>query len=181
MKISKWHQELDQFLDIKSTFILEGNIYDIQTYPTNLENGEIRWDLMLLDNYIYHYLKDAGYVNVVFYNHIDGFYNEFSKAELESFCEIAKIGKPSGENDNVKIDMCEAADVIRSVNQNKETLNAIVLMMASRYVLSADNISENERDFYTKLMVSGLRKTQISTANGFKNNLFFYHYVTSFS
>ena len=173
MKISKWHQELDQFLDIKSTFILEGNIYDIQTYPTNLENGEIRWDLMLLDNYIYHYLKDAGYVNVVFYNHIDGFYNEFSKAELESFCEIAKIGKPSGENDNVKIDMCEAADVIRSVNQNKETLSAIVLMMASRYVLSADNISENERDFYTKLMMSGLRKTQISTENGFKNNLIF--------
>ena len=173
MKISKWHQELDQFLDIKSTFILEGNIYDIQTYPSKLENGEIRWDLMLLDNYIYHYLKDAGYVNVVFYNHIDGFYNGFSKSELESFCEIAKIGKPSGKNDAVKIDMCEAADVIRCVNQNKENLNAIVLMMASRYVLSADNISENERDFYTKLMMSGLKKTQISTDDGFKNNLLF--------
>lgn len=173
MKISKWHQELDQFLDIKSTFVMEGNIYDIQTYPTKLENGEIRWDLMLLDNYIYHYLKDAGYVNVVFYNHIDGFYNEFNKSELESFCRTAKIGMPSVNNDCVKVDMCEAADVIRSVNQNKETLSAIVLMMASRYVLSADNISENERDFYTKLMMSGLRKTQISTENGFKNNLIF--------
>lgn len=173
MKISKWHQELDQFLDIKSTFVLEGNIYDIQTYPTKLENGEIRWDLMLLDNYIYHYLKDAGYVNIVFYNHIDGFYNEFNKSELQTFCRTAKIGMPSVNNDCVKVDMCEAADVIRSVNQNKETLSAIVLMMASRYVLSADNISENERDFYTKLMMSGLRKTQISTENGFKNNLIF--------
>ena len=54
MKLSKWHQELDQFIDIKSTFVMEGNVYDMQTYPTKLENNEIRWDLMLLDNYIYH-------------------------------------------------------------------------------------------------------------------------------
>ena len=173
MKLSKWHQELDQFIDIKSTFVMEGNIYDMQTYPTKLENDEIRWDLMLLDNYIYHYLKDAGYKNVVFYNHIDGFYNEFSKEELEAFCGIAKQGKPSGNDTSVKVDMIRASDIIRDVNQNKENLNAIVLMMASRYVLSADNVSENERDFYTKIMMSGLKKTQIKTENGFKNNLIF--------
>lgn len=173
MKLSKWHQELDQFIDIKSTFVMEGNIYDMQTYPNKTENGEIRWDLMLLDNYIYHYLKDAGYENVIFYNHIDGFYNEFSKEEIDTFCGIAKQGKPNGDNNAVKMDMCQAADIIRSVNQNKEHLNAIVLMMASRYVLSADNISENERDFYTKIMMSGLKKTQIKTDNGFKNNLLF--------
>ncbi len=173
MKLSKWHQELDQFIDIKSTFVLEGNVYDMQTYPTKLENDETRWDIMLLDNYIYHYLKDAGYTNVVFYNHIDGFYNEFSREELDTFCGIAKQGKPSGDINSVKVDMCQAADIIRNVNQNKETLSAIVLMMASRYVLSADNVSENERDFYTKVMMAGLKKTQISTENGFKNNLIF--------
>ena len=173
MKLSKWHQELDQFLDIKSTFVMEGNIYDMQTYPTKDENDETRWDLMLLDNYIYHYLKDAGYTNVVFYNHIDGFYNDFSKEELDAFCNIAKENKPSGKNTSVKVDMCRAADIIREVNQNRETLNAVVLMMASRYVLSADNVSENERDFYTKIMMSGLKKTQIKTDDGFKNNLIF--------
>lgn len=173
MKLSKWHQELDQFIDIKSTFVMEGNIYDMQTYPNKMENDEIRWDLMLLDNYIYHYLKDAGYENVIFYNHIDGFYNEFSKEEIDTFCGITKQGKPNGDNNAVKVDMCQAADIIRSVNQNKEHLNAIVLMMASRYVLSADNISENERDFYTKIMMSGLKKNQIKTDNGFKNNLLF--------
>lgn len=173
MKLSKWHQELDQFIDIKSTFVMEGNIYDMQTYPNKMENDEIRWDLMLLDNYIYHYLKDAGYENVIFYNHIDGFYNEFSKEEIDTFCGITKQGKPNGDNNAVKVDMCQAADIIRSVKQNKEHLNAIVLMMASRYVLSADNISENERDFYTKIMMSGLKKNQIKTDNGFKNNLLF--------
>jgi len=173
MKLSKWHQELDQFIDIKSTFVMEGNVYDMQTYPARLENNEIRWDLMLLDNYIYHYLKDAGYTNVVFYNHIDGFYNDFNREELEAFCGIAKQGKPSGSENSLKVDMCRAADIIRDVNQNKETLNAIVLMMASRYVLSADNVSENERDFYTKVMMAGLKKTQIKVENGFKNNLIF--------
>ena len=173
MRLSKWHQELDQFIDIKSTFVMEGNVYDMQTYPARLENNEIRWDLMLLDNYIYHYLKDAGYTNVVFYNHIDGFYNDFNREELEAFCGIAKQGKPSGSENSLKVDMCRAADIIRDVNQNKETLNAIVLMMASRYVLSADNVSENERDFYTKVMMAGLKKTQIKVENGFKNNLIF--------
>lgn len=173
MKLSKWHQELDQFIEIKSTFLMEGNIYDMQTYPTKTENEEVRWDLMFLDNYVYHYLKDAGYTNVVFYNHIDGFYNEFNKEELEQFCNIARLGKPSGKDNSVKVEMCQAADVIRNVNQNRGHLNAIVLMMASRYVLSADNVSENERDFYTKIMMSGLKKTQISTENGFKNNLIF--------
>ena len=173
MRLSKWHQELDQFIEIKSTFLMEGNIYDMQTYPTKIENEEIRWDLMFLDNYVYHYLKDVGYESVVFYNHIDGFYNEFNKDEIDQFCNIAKLGKPSGKDNAVKVEMCQAADIIRSVNQNREHLSAIVLMMASRYVLSADNVSENERDFYTKIMMSGLKKTQIKTDNGFKNNLIF--------
>lgn len=173
MRLSKWHQELDQFIEIKSTFLMEGNIYDMQTYPTKTENEEIRWDLMFLDNYVYHYLKDMGYENVVFYNHIDGFYNEFNKDEIDQFCNIAKLGKPSGKDNAVKVEMCQAADIIRSVNQNREHLSAIVLMMASRYVLSADNVSENERDFYTKIMMSGLKKTQIKTGDGFKNNLVF--------
>ena len=85
MRLSKWHQELDQFIEIKSTFLMEGNIYDMQTYPTKTENEEIRWDLMFLDNYVYHYLKDMGYENIVFYNHIDGFYNEFNKDEIDQF------------------------------------------------------------------------------------------------
>lgn len=173
MKISKWHQELDQFIEIKSTFLMEGNIYDMQTYPTKAENGETRWDLMFLDNYIYHYLKDAGYVNVVFYNHIDGFYNDFSRDELEQFRNIAKLGNTSEKTDSIKVDMCQAADTIRKVNQDREHLNAVVLMMASRYVLSADNVSEGERDFYAKIMMAGFKKTQISTENGFKNNLIF--------
>lgn len=173
MKLSKWHQELEQFIDIKSTFVMEGNIYDMQTYPTKAENNETHWELMFLDNYIFHYLKDIGYKNIVFYNHIDGFYNDFDRECLKNFTDFTEIGKISEKETSIKVDMCRAADIIREANQDRQHLNAIVLMMASRYVLSADNISENERDFYAKIMMAGLKKTQISTEDGFKNNLIF--------
>ena len=71
MNISKWHQELDRFLDIKTTFLLEGNIYDLCTYPTQLEEN-VRWDMVLLDNYLYKHLQSKDYKTIVFYNHIDG-------------------------------------------------------------------------------------------------------------
>ena len=145
----------------------------MQTYPNKVDNGETRWDLMLLDNYIFHYLKDAGYQNIVFYNHLDGFYNEFDKEQLKRFLEFTSAGTLNNDDSSLRVNYCDAADIIRRANQNRENLNAIVLMMASRYVLSADSISENERDFYTKIMMSGLKKTQISTEQGFKNNLIF--------
>lgn len=173
MKISKWHQELEQFLDIKSTFIVEGNIYDLQSYPTKKEDGSYQWNMMTLENYIYRYLKDNGYDNVIFYNHIDGFYNEFDPGQLGNFLQLANAGRPRNGETSYKVDLGTAADMIRVANQNREHLNAVVLMMASRYVLSADSISENERDFYTKIMMAGLKKTQISVDGVFKNNLLF--------
>ena len=39
MKIEKWHQELDRFLDIKTAFLIEGDIYDLHVYPTKTADG----------------------------------------------------------------------------------------------------------------------------------------------
>lgn len=172
MKIGKWHQELDRFLPIKTTFIIEGNIYDLNAYPTPTEEG-IRWDMLMLDNYLYKYLLKMGYKTVVFYNHIDGFYNEFDKECLAEFFRL------SGENINIGGEGCvnirpsQAADIIRKVTQNKEKPVAVILMLASRYVISGDNISEAERDFYTKLMIASLKKVQIKVEKQFMNNLLF--------
>ena len=173
MKISKWHQELDQFLDIKSTFIVEGNIYDLQSYPARKEDGSYQWNMMTLDNYLFRYLKDNGYDNVVFYNHIDGFYNEFEPDQVRRFLELSNGGRLRNGESNFRVDISTAADMVRTANQNREQLNAVIMMMASRYVLSADSISENERDFYTKIMMAGLKKTQIQVDGVFKNNLIF--------
>ena len=97
---------------------------------------------LLTISYIYHYLKDAGYVNVVFYNHIDGFYNEFSKAELESFCEVAKIGKPSGENDNVNIEFFDNLNSNAASEVLEKTKVSDIMVKDAIIVEAEDTIGE---------------------------------------
>ena len=60
------------YRDFKNTFILEGEIYDLHPYV--FTNGE--YVLKNLDDYLYAYLHDVGYQTVVFFNHVDGFYNK---------------------------------------------------------------------------------------------------------
>ncbi len=170
MRLSKWHQELDRFLYIKTTFLIEGDIYDLSPYPTKLDDG-IRWDMVMLDNYLYKYLKDKGYDIIIFYNHIDGFYNDFDDISIPKFSEISENGKTN--NKSIKVGSAKAADMIRNAMQYKGSTVAVVMMLASRYVISADNISECERDFYTKLLMASLKKTQVKTENGFMNNIMF--------
>lgn len=171
MKIEKWHQELDRFLDIKTAFLIEGDIYDLHAYPTKT-GSDIRWDMLSLENYLYRYFLDKGYGSIVFYNHIDGFYNNFSPGDMDTFAEVS--GQKQYLTDEKRINMTfgQAADIIRRVMDNRDTPVAVVMMLASRYVVSADNVSENERDFYTKLMMASLKKSQVKKNDRFMTNLF---------
>ena len=165
MKIEKWHQELDRFLDIKTAFLIEGDIYDLHVYPTKTADG-IRWDMLSLENYLYRYFMEKGYGSIVFYNHIDGFYNLFSPTDMDRFAELSGQQRNLKADKKINITFGQAADVIRLVMDNRETPVVVVMMLASRYVLSADTISENERDFYTKLMMASLKKIQVKKTTG---------------
>lgn len=168
MKTGRWHQELDMFLNIKSTFILEGNVYDMFAYPTEVD-GNTRWDMVMLDNYLLKYFHGHGYENVVYYNHIDGFYAPFKAPKSTALFKVNGIEIREG---TAKGSPEQAGDLIRAAMDNKEQPVVFVLMLASRYTLSADNVSERERDFYSKLMLASLKKTQTKTeSNGFRNNL----------
>lgn len=172
MQLTKWHQEMERFIDIKTTFLLEGNVYDLCAYPNDGNNDETSLNMVLLDNYLYKYLRSKGYQAVVFYNHIDGFYCDFDKESLDVFVKSSRASA-NKNNGYIRVTLSQAGDMIREAMQNREALVAIVMSLASRYVLSAENISEAERDFYTKIMISSLRKTQIKTDVGFQNNLLF--------
>jgi ATP-dependent Clp protease ATP-binding subunit ClpA len=160
MQTAKWHQEMERFIDIKTVFLLERNIYDLHPYP-NIIEGKIRWDMLLLDNYLYKYLKSKGYQCVVFYNHIDGFYCDFDKDSLNAFLDVS--GMQANSRDGFcKVPISQAADIIRAACKNKSKLVAVVMTLASRYVLASNNLSEAERDFFAKLMIASMKKTQIS-------------------
>ncbi len=174
MKPGKWHSELDRFIDIKTAFVLEGNVYDLHAYPTKQEDGNIRWDMIMLDNYLYKYLCDNGYSTVVFYNHIDGFYNDYSREHLESFIKLCGFDKLDENTKCFSVKFNQAADFIRRAVQNKEKSVAVVMMSASRYAVSADSLSDGEKDFFTKLMMASLKKTQIKQGERFLNNIMFF-------
>ncbi len=171
MKLGKWHTELDRFIDIKTAFLLEGNVYDLHAYPTKQEDGNTRWDMIMLDNYLFKYLCDNGYSTVVFYNHIDGFYNDYSREHLESFLKLIGFNKLDEKTKTFTVKYNQAADFIRTAVQNKEKSVAVVMMSASRYVISADNLSDSEKDFYSKLMMASLKKTQVKQGDRFINNI----------
>ncbi len=173
MKLGKWHEELDRFIDIKTSFVLEGNVYDLHAYPTRLLGEDVRWDMIMLDNYLYKYLVEKGYQTIVFYNHIDGFYNEYSRDMLNDFIKMCGFNKLDENTRTFTLKFSQAADFVRMAMRNKEKSVAVVMMMASRYSLSADNLQESERDFYTKLMMAGMKKTQVKTEENFLNNILF--------
>ena len=171
MKLGKWHTELNRFIDIKTAFLLEGNIYDLHAYPTIQEDGTTRWDMIMLDNYLFKYLCDNGYSTVVFYNHVDGFYNDYSREHLDSFLKLIGFNKLDEKTKTFTVKYSQAADFIRTAIQNKEKSVAVVMMSASRYVISADSLSDSEKDFYSKLMMASLKKTQVKQGDRFINNI----------
>lgn len=155
MIIPKWQLELEKFNSLKTTFILEGNIYDLQPYYK--ENEEIR--LITLDNYLYNYLKNKGYEDIVFYNHVDGFYNNFSIEELNNFLKL--INKSNHSKDNTfEASIDKATEYIRIALENREKPIAIVMNQASRYVTNPSSLSEEENKFYSRLFLTTLKPTQ---------------------
>lgn len=177
MELPKWHLEMDLFKAFKTSFIVEGNIYDLQPYPGFGEEG-VQWVMVPLDNYLYRYLKENNYETVVFYNNIDGFSNEFNNNELNSFIVMSEQNPGGGcsnqpDNKYYPATLDKAADMIRTALANREKPTAVVMNMASRYVSSPDNLSDEEREFYSKILLTTLKRTQIKAGGGHVNNLLF--------
>lgn len=184
IKPPKWYMELERFKAFKTVFIIEGNIYDIHPYPTPTDNG-IRWDLLKLDNYLFNYLTSNGYTNIVFYNHIDGFYNDLAPQQLDNFLRLvkgqdagnSKAAAPAGENNSNRFaaTLDKATQMIRTGMDNRQAPLAIIMNLASRYIASPDNLSEEERQFYSRLMLSTLKPRQVRSqiSDKLTNNLLF--------
>ncbi|MBM7865649.1 AAA domain-containing protein [Heliobacterium gestii] len=213
-RLAKWHRELDRFRAFKTTFIIEGNIYDIHAYPTPTGEG-LRWDLLKLDRYLYNYLMANGYGAVVYYDHIDGFSNEFSPAMVDDFLCLAgekrlhmpgnvsprppsstsSLSTPSSAMSPVSTSpppaesappsdskpkkyaatLDRATELIRLAMDNREQPLAIILNLASRYIDSPEHLSEEERQVYSRLLLTALKPRQVKARNADRpvNNLLF--------
>jgi SpoVK/Ycf46/Vps4 family AAA+-type ATPase len=176
--LPKWQKELEMYLGLRSSIILDGNIYD--KHPRQLKEGTINYEDT--EEYLFNFLLDQGYKVVVFFNHVDGIYNRIDTSHIEKFeiiCEKQRL-KQRGENienekdDFVnllkgltsttvsKIDNSKFGDMvplIRFALNNDEEPVAVVMGLASRYKAGTENnITETESLVFSQLLLAASSK-----------------------
>lgn len=160
--IAKWHRELDIFDKIKPVIILEGNILDKFQYP--IDGSMPKGSILGLAEYLHYYFKDSGYTNIVFYDSIRGFYNNFEDEYIHSF---AKLVKESVEERRIKADFkgrngTASALIREAMTQNGEA-TVVVMDFASRYIASPTNMEQSEIDGFTVLLQASMEAKDVKT------------------
>ena len=143
IKNPRWREEIDNYSSIKSAFVIEGNISDLQMYSS----ADFGLELTNLDDYLYVFLLGAGYQNIVFYNRVDGFYNNMDPQQAMDFGQLADID--TGAN---SVSIASACSALRMVMRQTERSVAVVMNLASLLTAGPDRMDEEEgrrlrRDF----------------------------------
>ncbi len=150
--IPKWHKELELFTKVKPLIILEGNVLDSYQYPS--KDGGILFTPRL-SQYLDYFFKDAGYQNVIFYDNLRGFYNDFDADAIKIFANLAK---EDGNLNKSKFSGTgtTAPEIIRNALAQNETSTVAVMDFASRYIITPDHMEQAEIDSFTRLLQSSL-------------------------
>ena len=169
--ISKWHRELEIFDKIKPIIILEGNILDNYPYPVDgqfISKGAI----MRLDQYLYYYFKEAGYTNIVFYDSIKGFYNDYETELLNKFAQLvgANIRNnaiPAPFKDPNRL----AVEAIKRTLTQKENPSVVIMNFSSRYTTGPAQMQQPETDAFTTLIQASMQGQNVKTDKGLLKNI----------
>ena len=132
IQTEKWQKDLSVYQDINTTFIIEGNVHDLQ--PWTYDEGVC--EPVPLAKYLHRYLSGVGYDPVVFYDRIDGFHNPYAMEMIQTFHREVDS---DGRNDK---SISEATELIRKALSNKNRPTAIVFDLANTITSSPDSLSE---------------------------------------
>lgn len=153
-QIEKWQKDLEVYRSVHTCFIIEGNVHDYQPWVDE-EDGSC--GPVGLHSYLHRYLTSVGYDTVIFYNRIDGFFNKSNREMQNRFFADAGIGG------NVeKID--EATRAIRTVLGGKDHPTAVILDLANTLSPAPDSLSEEEIEYFTRLMLATRTRSQAISA-----------------
>lgn len=165
--IAKWHKELGIFSRIKPLIIIEGNVLDVYQYPT--EDGSL---ILRLPEYLHYYFSDMGYQAVTLYDGMQGFYNSCDRKHLEAFSQLTNTRI---ENNAIKSEFKgkqnSATTIVRTAIHQNRMPTAIVMNLASRYIVSPDNIDQSEVDSFTNLLLASLEGNDVRTERGVLKNI----------
>lgn len=166
--ICKWHKEMELFYRIKPILILEGNVLDLFEYPVNGVNME-------LTEYLGNFLHDNGYESVVRYDGINGFRDALGKEEgIREFAEMTEA-QTEIHHGSMRMDFAEGEEsacmLAKRLMTNVEKPSAVIFNMASRYILSADQLLKIQADAFTTLMMAGMEAAEVYANDRYLRNL----------
>ncbi len=166
----RWCDEIETYRTIKSAFVVEGDILDLQMWvsPGGFTN------LTPLDNYLYMYLTNVGYRNVVFYNRVDGFYNTIDPSG-ESLRDFARISGAAPSRGGKAPSIGAAIESVRMAMRNTEASCAIVMNLSSLLAASPEHMDHTELEYFAALLLA-MREGMKAPGTGegqSLNNIFF--------
>jgi len=177
----KWRQDLEVYQNLKSAFIMQGNVHDLQVW---VDEQAQYCSPKTLNNYMYDFLKEKGYDIVVFYNKIDGFFNLRCQADAEAFRDLPMLLKQqpgynrqdSGRCDDTPSRLTvdprnedltaleQAADCIRIAMGNSAVPVAVVYDLANIAITSADMPSEAEQSALARLLLASKNTAEATSS-----------------
>lgn len=151
MQSEKWQKDLAVYRDINTTFIIEGNVHDLQPW---IYEDDGTCEPVNLSLYLHRYLSEVGYDPIVFYNRIDGFTNPYASEMSATFFRSASVDDKSSRS------ICNATDSIRKAMANTIRPTAVIFDLANTITGSPDNLSDEEIEHFTKLMLASRSPAQ---------------------
>lgn len=169
--IPRWYRELELFRGVKPLLVLEGCVMDQVRVPVT---GSVAEDTLLpLSAFLNAYLSDAGYEQVVFYSNLVGLMNPYAPEMLDNFAktnqaEVVSRAIPAEFKGN---DANTAPNIIRRAMMQGKHATAIVMEMASRYIVTPDRLDQMEVNSFNLLLQASLSAATVRTAQGKLPNL----------
>lgn len=151
IQAEKWQKDLAVYQDINTTFIVEGNVHDLQPW---IYEDDGTCEPVALSLYLQRYLTEEGYDPVVFYNRIDGFSNPYALDMVSTFYREVSSDEKSSKS------ISAATELIRKTMSNTVQPTAVVVDLANTIAASPDNLSDEEIEYYTRLMLASRTPTQ---------------------
>lgn len=169
--LPKWQRELHKLINLKTCFIIEGNVNDDQlsifrngrVIESEGENKEEITDTSLND-ILHSILIAKGYYNVIDYDNVNGFQQKTGQKDHPLIAEFKLKTKTingrtyyehdASPEEGADLKLYREIEVVKNLLMNGKDRTAVILDFASRYVPSVGNMNYDEQMMFEKLFVA---------------------------
>lgn len=145
----RWRQDIETFEGVRSTFLLTGNVHDLQ-----LEFDGDTCFADSLDGGLYALFTSMGYSQVVFYDRVRGFHNEVDPGMADEFLRWVGEEGSCGAASDGSCTFPAATETIARAMGAVSRCTAVVFDLVTSSLSGPDRLLEEERESMARLLVA---------------------------